>query len=730
MQDMSPVWTEEEEHGLHGVVLDIIYSNPDNGYTVFTLEPDGQGRSVTCCGVMGPMHSGELLQLKGSWSRHPRYGMQFRVESWALGNPHSVEGLKRFLGSGLITGIGPSLATRIVERFGESTISVLEDHPTKLAEVKGLGVKKREALLRFWGERSEAREFLLFLSDHGIGIATAMRIQKAYGREAMVRLRQHPYDMVRDIQGFGFLTVDRLALRLGVPADHPDRLHAALRYQVQQAKEGGHCNISREQLLEKAAELLHLEVERLEKALSRCLEDGSLLWVGEVIVLPEIYSMEEEVTGLLDQRLKARPVCPYDERRLDALILREEVQLSKSQIKALDVVLREPFSIVTGGPGVGKTTLVRLMVNYWVEMGFEPTLAAPTGRAAQRMEEACGRSASTLHRLLKVNPSQGFVHHRENPLDLRIVICDEVSMVDLELFHAFLSALPAWCQVVLVGDRDQLPSVGAGRILGDCLDSGLVPSVTLTEVFRQGEGSLLVENSHRLLKGQTLLQPKPGEVLKDYYFIDCSSPEDLTDKLRRVVTERLPAKFGEKSLEHTQVLSPMKKGALGTVELNLKLQEWVNPSGEVVHLSDPPLRVGDRVVQLSNNYDLELYNGDLGWVVGRVSGESVVLDFSGRQIVFEGEGFRDLSLSYAMTVHKSQGCEYPFVVMPLWSSHRHMLTLELLYTAMTRAKRMFIWLGDAFLLQDLIENPPRVARHTLLQEMLRSLVGKGKDEPF
>jgi exodeoxyribonuclease V alpha subunit len=428
--------------------------------------------------------------------------------------------------------------------------------------------------------------------------------------------------------------------------------------------------------------------------------------------------MEKRVATKVLQRASASPITPFDARRLGRVIKDSSVELSPSQESALVKILNRGLSILTGGPGVGKTTMVRLMVRYWERLGFEPVLVAPTGRAAQRMEEACDRTASTLHRAMKYNPQKGFVHKEGFPLGGKVFICDEFSMVDLQLFEAFLEALPSRAQVILVGDRDQLPSVGHGRVLGDLLDSDKVCSAHLKEVFRQAGGSLLVKNSHRLIAGKNLQHPEKNDELHDFYFIESRDSAHTLQIMKKLVLERLPERFGTKATSGTQILSPIKKGPLGTIELNHQLQRWLNPQGREIHVGEQVFRVGDRVVQNINNYDLELYNGDLGQVVSG-NDSTALIRFGDREVHYEQEALRDLSLSYALTVHKSQGSEYPYVVLPLCRSHRIMLHLELLYTAMTRARVMCVWIGQKDYLKELTTDPRRIERYTFLSAWLK-----------
>lgn len=701
---------------MKGVVQECLFSNDENAFGIYKFEPDASARLITISGTLGSLSQGEHLALEGEWVEHPRFGRQFKVKSFRYELPEKEDGLIELLGSGAIPGFGPTYARRLVEHFRKDTVLILESDPERLKEVKGLGDKKRAALLDFWKGRESTRKVMLSLSEAGIGYKQALKLQTAYGGEAYNVLHDHPYEMIHQVKGFGFQTVDRLALRMGVESDSVERLMGGLIYVLEKAEDEGHCYLPKQKLVEETAILLQISNKDIETILDKALLEKKLVWVQDGILKPEFQMIEKEVVSKIQLCLRAPITVPWDTHTLRKVLDKDGLQLAASQEGALEKVLTNPFSIMTGGPGVGKTTLVNLLVKYFEQYGFEPVLSAPTGRASQRLEEATGKTSMTLHRMLKVKgEDRDFVHGPEYPLQGKVFIIDEFSMVDLRLFYAFLVALPKVCQVILVGDKDQLPSVGPGRVLADLMESGKVPMARLTEVFRQGKNSLLVDNSHRIIKGLPLLNVSTKE-LQDFYFINSDSVEHTLGVIHRLIKERIPERFGEKMSQNTQVLTPMKKGPLGTEVLNQQLQQWMNPSGKSVEHTS--FRIGDRVIQLANNYEVELFNGDMGKVTSVVGGE-VKVQFGEKEVLYPQDTLSDLALAYACTVHKAQGSEYPVILMPIYSGHKLMLSLELLYTALTRARMLCVWIGSEEFLKELIENPRRIERYTFLKERLR-----------
>lgn len=702
---------------LQGIVVDKIFYRKETGFGVVRIDPEGQGRSFIASGVMGDLDQGDRISLEGFWNDHPQYGKQFKVKSLEQKLPDTLEGIERFLGSGLIPGVGPKFAEKIVSQFGQDTLDVLEHHPEKLREVKGLGEKKRESIQEVWRKKEKSRELMLFLAEFGIGFNLGLKIQKVYGDRAIPMLKNNPYQLITQVKGVGFPTADRIALRLGMDPESEHRGRACLNHNLRVFEEEGHCYARREELLGRTKHLIGVDVSKIEEQLNQMLRTNELIQINDGIQHFHMHQLEREVASEVLRRVQSPSVISvYDSTIAKSF---SGVSLSDEQFSAMELLLSHALSILTGGPGVGKTTLLKVLTEVLHKSGYSPILAAPTGRAAQRMEETTGRQAFTMHRLLKFSPGgeQQFIHNEEFPLKGDVFIIDEFSMVDVMLFHGFLKALPARCQVILVGDKDQLPSVGPGRLLADLLNSGAVPSVCLDKVFRQAAGSLLVRNSHRILKREMPIEEN-DKSKSDFYFIEANGQQKTLKVMERLLKERIPSRFGSEGSKGTQVLSPMKRGALGTLSLNETLQDWLNPYGERIVMGEVEYRVGDRVIQLTNNYDLELYNGDMGRVTG-VSNEGLQVAYGQKEIVYPPDTLHDISLAYACTVHKAQGSEYPIVIMPIAPAHRIMLSIELLYTALTRAKSCCIWIGQREYLSSLLDHPVDCKRYTFLENLLK-----------
>ncbi|HEX3555813.1 MAG TPA: ATP-dependent RecD-like DNA helicase [Thermoanaerobaculia bacterium] len=718
---------------LEGVLERIVFSNEENAWTVARLSVPGHRDLVTAVGNLLGVQPGENLRLTGAWIQDPKYGKQFKVVSYATVTPATVGGIEKYLGSGLIRGIGKVMAARLVACFGLETLDVIENRPERLVEVEGIGPKRSRDILRAWEEQREIKEVMIFLQSHGVSTHYAIKIYKAYGPRATELVRENPYRLATDIYGIGFKTADRIAAALGVPPTAPQRLEAGSLYLLGQGADRGHVYLPRKALLEEAEKLLEAPPALVEQALAALTET-------EQIVLEPLASAEEQAVFLkslhaaesgVAARLRAllvQPPLPLEidvDRALDWFEKSEQIELARQQRQAVRAGLTRKVLVITGGPGTGKTTLVRGLVKILEKKRQKVLLAAPTGRAAKRLAEATGAEATTIHRLLELDPqTRQFVRNREHPLSCDLLIVDEASMLDTVLAHHVLRAVPDHGRLILVGDVDQLPSVGPGRVLADLIRSAAVEVVRLTEIFRQAERSLIVVNAHRVNQGMMpILESVDSD--GDFFFIERPQPEELVETLAQLVSRRIPAKFGLNPVEQIQVLTPMNRGPLGTENLNAVLRELLNPQGAEVTRGGRTLRVGDKVMQVRNNYDLEVFNGDIGRIVAVDEVDQLVtVALDGREVVYDPGSLDELVLAYACSIHKSQGSEYPCVVIPLHSTHYVMLQRNLLYTALTRAKRLAILVGEERALRIAVGNRRLRARFTRLAERLAGPAGE------
>jgi exodeoxyribonuclease V alpha subunit len=714
---------------LEGVLERIVFANEENAWSVVRLTVPGEEGPVTAVGNLLGVQLGESLRLAGEWVSDPKYGRQFKVEVYQTITPKTLEGIERYLGSGLIRGIRKRTAARLVAHFGLETLEVLERHPERLAEVGGFGPKRRGEIQKAMIEQRETREVMVFLQAHGIATGHAIKIYKRYGAEAMAVLREDPFRLAADIHGIGFQSADRIAAALGTAKTAPSRLAAGVLHLLGEAADRGNVFLPRARLLAEGERLLAVSPELVGSAVD------ALAAAGEVVVetLPDapeecreaVYAkaLHAAETGVANRlrALLARPDLPSDikaEKAVAWFEKREGLALAPAQREAIRRGLTSKVLVITGGPGTGKTTLVRGIVSILEKKGRAVFLAAPTGRAAKRLSEATGGKAATLHRLLEFDPrSRSFQRDRDRPLACDLLIVDEASMLDVALAHHLLKAIPNGGRLILVGDVDQLPSVGPGRLLGDLLRSGVVDVVRLTEIFRQAERSAIVVNAHRINRGELPSPRNEGE--GDFFFIEKRHPEDVLATVSELVAQRIPARFGFDPLADIQVLSPMNRGNLGTQSLNAALRERLNPAPANGETGPYGLRVGDKVMQVRNNYDLEVWNGDLGRVVGIDEEEGkVAVEIDGRVVSYDTAAADELVLAYACTIHKSQGSEYPCVVVLLHGQHQIMLQRNLLYTALTRARRLAVLVGERKALATAVRNHRTSGRFTLLAERL------------
>jgi exodeoxyribonuclease V alpha subunit len=716
----------EERSVLQGTVARITYQGPESRYTVARLEiKDSQ--EVTVVGEIYPVAEGEEIKVRGFWKVHPRYGLQFQVEGWEKVEPATTEGLERYLGSGLIKGIGPAYARRLVAAFGLDTLRVLSEEPQLVREVQGIGEIRAQRILKAWEEQRGMRDVMIFLQGHGVSSALALKIYRAFGPETVARVKENPYCLVREVYGIGFVLADRIAKGMGISGDFPLRVQAGLLHLLGKFSEAGHCFVPLDLLTSNACSVLGLEGETIQQGVKELAAQGQIFLErvdGEekTRVYPhELYYAENRVASAFRGLLSASSSLSLPNRvqALDEAQAQMELLLEAEQRDAVLQALQHKVLVITGGPGTGKTTLLISLLALLRRSGISFALAAPTGRAAKRMGEMASEEAKTIHRLLEYNPREGkFQRGEENPLEADMVIIDEASMVDLMLMDHLLRAVNPRSHLVLIGDVDQLPSVGPGSVLRDLIDSAVVSVVILRRIFRQAGESLIVLNAHRILQGKPLLlEAETGK--RDFVFVARESEEEILGVIKDLVKERIPRSAQGSSFREIQVLTPMHRGLLGTLHLNRELQALLNPAGNSIERGSFKFCLGDRVMQLRNNYDKGIFNGDLGRIV-KLEPEDGKLEvvFDGKAVSYQLEELDELSLAYATSIHKSQGSEYPAVIIPLHTSHYVMLHRSILYTAVTRGKELVVLVGSKKAVAMAIRNVRVERRFTALREKL------------
>ncbi|MDO9582287.1 MAG: ATP-dependent RecD-like DNA helicase [Desulfomicrobium sp.] len=693
-------------HTLKGEVVTVVYHNPENGYVIARVDSPSEPGQINVVGLLGDVAPGESLRMTGDWVEHSKFGRQFKAESCEHLMPASLNGIRRFLGSGAVKGIGEKTADRMISRFGSQVLDIMDSDPERLLEVEGIGAAKLKTIVSSWQEKREVRGLMLFLQTHGVATTFAHRIFRHYGVSAVQRLRANPYDLAYDIHGIGFRTADEVALKLGFAEDAPQRLEAGVEYCLRQTADGaGHMFLPRPVLAEEAAKLLGChDLELIEEQIDALVERKRLVTeplpekgVAEAVYLSYFYRTEREIAsrlrGLLDH------VSRIDPDKISKAVAREEARqsltLSKEQREAVESACGHKVSIITGGPGTGKTTITRVVVRALKALGLKISLAAPTGRAAKRLAEATGFTATTLHRLLRYQPATGFEFNEEKKLSADVMVVDEVSMLDCGLCLSLLRALPLTCRLVFVGDENQLPSVGAGNVLGDMIESGVIPAVRLTHIYRQARESMIVVNAHRINAGEFPLGSPHAPPKADFFWVEKEDLRELQALILRMVCERIPEAYGLDPMSDVQVLTPMHKGEVGTIALNSLLQERLNAGGRELVRGQRAYRVGDRILQLRNNYDKEVFNGDLGRILDFDTKDEILkAEFDGREVEYGFDELDEIGLAYAISVHKSQGSEYPAVVMPVVSQHYMLLQKNLIYTGLTRARKLAVLMGS------------------------------------
>jgi len=728
---------------ISGSVERITYYNPENSYCVLRLRPE-RGRPpqanreglVTVTGNLPELSPGEFLRLQGNWKNHPRHGWQFQSEVCEQSVPATIAGMRRYLGSGLVKGIGPRLAERIVEQFGNQTLEVLEEHPERLRETPDIGPKRAALIARAWHEQKQVKEIMLFLHSYGVTTNLAVKIYKHYADQALTIVKNDPYRLARDLFGVGFKTADKIARAMGLPPDHPSRIEAGVVHLLNEMSNEGHVFSPQHILVEQASQLLEVEAELVPPALQRLAQQERI----HLEVLPgwseppsfDVHKLSEQLAaygqtavylaslfagevGAAEHLRRLTFALPTRLSDLPPAFLSLDPTLSAEQQQAIRAVFSHPLSVLTGGPGTGKTTCLKALVNLVEQAGKRFALASPTGRAARRLSEAVNRPASTIHRLLGYKPGEGFQYNAEQPLEIDLLVVDEASMLDLMLANHLLRAIPTGAHLLLVGDVDQLPSVGAGDVLRDLIASGAAAVSRLHVIFRQAQGSEIITNAHRINQG---LMPHFSNDSRDFFLFPAEEPQDAADWLLQVVCERIPRKFGLHARDQVQVLVPMYRGAAGVHAINERLQQAINPpeprKAEKA-LFGQVFRQGDKVMQIQNNYDKQVFNGDIGVVAGIDAIEqNLQIEFDDRRLEYDWSEADQLVLAYAVSVHKAQGSEFPAVVIPLVTAHYMMLQRNLLYTAVTRAKQLCVLVGSKRAIGMAVKNDKVARRFTAL----------------
>ena len=721
--DLKP---HEPQDRLAGTIERVTFHNAETGFCVLKVHASGKRDLVPVVGHAPAIAAGEWIVATGQWFTDRQHGLQFRADTLALTPPTGLAGIERYLASARMRGIGPAMAKRIVALFGEATFTIIEAEPDRLTEVEGIGRKRAARIVRGWAEQRAVREIMIFLHAHGVGTARAVRIFRTYGHQSITVMRQDPYRLARDIRGIGFRTADAIALRLGLGWEAPERLRAGVTFALQKATDEGHCGLPTERLVGLAQKLLDVAPDLIRVAIALELRGADVVADSidgqTCLFLKGLHGAERAIADRLINRTYGAPPWPAIDaaRALPWVEARTGRTLSPSQGAAIAAILAAKLCVLTGGPGVGKTSTLDSLLRILTAKNVRVLLAAPTGRAAKRMSEQTGLEARTIHRLLEVDPKQGgFARNADRPLACDLLVLDECSMIDVPLMNALLKAVPDAAALLLVGDVDQLPSVGPGQVLADLIASQRVPVARLTEVFRQAATSRIVVNAHRINRG-LMPEPADGAEPSDFHVIEVDDPEVGLARLVEVVTRRIPARFGLDPIRDVQVLTPMLRGTLGSRNLNHALQAVLNPNpAEAVERFGWRFAPGDRVMETRNDYDREVFNGDLG-LVARIDAEedSVIVSFEGREVAYPYGELDTLVPAFATTIHKSQGSEYPAVVIPVVTEHASMLARNLLYTGVTRGRQLVVLIGQRQAIRMAVRGGSQRRRWTKLQEWL------------
>ena len=703
---------------LRCVVERITFQNAENGYSVMKVKVKGYDELVTLVGNLLEVPAGAVLLCEGEWRVDKRYGQQFQCETWEEVMPATAYGIEKYLGSGLVKGIGPKFAKLIVGHFGTDTIEVIETDIERLYEVPGISKKRVEKIRESWEKQKDIKNVMLFLQGFGVSTAYAAKIYRQYGKESIDNVKENPYRLADDIWGIGFKTADGIARKMGYEMNDERRLRSGLIYTLNQLADEGHCYAEEEQLIATAKQLLEADEECIRTAMTHAIETEDLMLDGTAIYLPPFYYAECGTANRLNTLVHTKEAGSIFTARFDLAKLQREtgIEYDEVQVEAIRQAIASKVMVLTGGPGTGKTTTTKAIIAALQSAGMRILLAAPTGRAAKRMSEATGMEAKTIHRLLEYNPQDGYKRNDENPLEGDALIVDECSMIDIILMNNLTKALPTTMRLVLVGDIDQLPSVGAGNVLRDIIDSGVIPVVRLTRIFRQAQSSRIVMSAHAINRG--CFPDISNGQHTDFFFMKQEEPEKVAETIVSLVRDRLPKAYRQPNA-NIQVLTPMQRGVVGAANLNVALQQALNHNTAALVRGGYTFKEGDRVMQLRNNYDKDVYNGDLGYVRSvDMEERTLTVDFDGQMVEYEASELDELTLAYATTIHKSQGSEYPIVVMPVLMTHYVMLQRNLIYTGITRAKKICVLVGQTKALAYAIHNMKVLKRNTRLKERL------------
>ncbi|MFZ7103490.1 MAG: ATP-dependent RecD-like DNA helicase [Peptococcaceae bacterium] len=709
------------EH-LSGIVERITFLNEENGFAVIKIRARGFSELVTVVGAVSFVAVGSAVNLQGQWKEDSKYGKQFAAQDCLETVPATVTGIEKYLGSGLIKGIGPVNARRIVKRFQEDTIRIIEEEPERLSEAEGIGQKRIEMIKKAWQEQKEIKNVMLFLQNQGVSTTFAVKIYKTYGDASIKLVRENPYRLADDIWGIGFKTADQIAEKMGFARDSYERCRAGVIYTLNQLSNEGHCFAAQDELVRLGQEILAVTEDKIAGALRRMILEKTLIVEElEKIFLPAFYYSEVGVAEKIKELVKTSSRFAAIPRDVLLAEIRQEkqIQYDEIQMQAIHTAVTSKFMVLTGGPGTGKTTTTLAIIKAFTRMGARVLLAAPTGRAAKRMAEATGLEAKTIHRLLEFKPPVGYQRNSENLLECEVIIIDETSMVDIILMYNLLKAVPRDAVVILVGDVDQLPSVGPGNVLKDIIHSGIVKVIELTRIFRQARDSMIITNAHRINKGEYPVLKKGRE--KDFFFIERDEPRQVAEEIKSLCARRLPRYYRAEPLDDIQVITPMQRGEVGARNLNEVLQATLNHSNLFVHYGGIKYKLNDKVMQIKNNYDKNVFNGDIGRITGiDLEDKQLKIKFDEHEVEYDVGELDEVVLAYATTVHKSQGSEYKIVVAPLVTQHYMMLQRNLLYTCVTRAKKILVLIGSRKALAMAVRNNKVTERNTRLAYRLKS----------